>query len=183
MAFWLPSGWVTPVEPTNMPGLMSAIVDFTIATNSGLSVTVSFSSAPSRFLTTYTGPSTRSMVPRIRTVSCADAGKAMQIKAKLKAASVRCTIPYMMTSRILTPDFGDGLPATPPTPGYSGIKAGNWLLGSCRAATVRKRLFDVDSCILDQLAPALFLATHISIEFLRRARDHDEPLIHGQLLE
>ena len=52
MAFWLPSGCVIPVEPTNMPGLMSAIVDFTIATYRRVSVTVSFSSAPSRFLTT-----------------------------------------------------------------------------------------------------------------------------------
>src|ERR1700730_2977265 len=46
-AFWLPSGCVIPVEPTNMPGLMSAIDDFTIATNSGLSVTVNLTSAPS----------------------------------------------------------------------------------------------------------------------------------------
>jgi hypothetical protein len=29
----------------------------------------------------------------MRTVSCADAGKAMQIKAKLAAASVRCIVP------------------------------------------------------------------------------------------
>jgi hypothetical protein len=33
------------------------------------------------------------MVPRTRTVSCADAGNAMQIKAKLAAASVRCIMP------------------------------------------------------------------------------------------
>jgi hypothetical protein len=34
----------------------------------------------------------RSMVPRMRTVSCADAGKMMQIKAKL-AANMRCIVP------------------------------------------------------------------------------------------
>ena len=56
MAFWLPSGCVIPVEPTNMPGLMSAIDDFTIATNSGLSVTVNLTSAPSRFLITINRP-------------------------------------------------------------------------------------------------------------------------------
>ena len=72
-----------------MPGLMSAIVDFTIATKSGLSVTVSFTSAPSRFLTTKIGPSTRSNVPRMRTVSCADTGNAAHIKAKLPAANAR----------------------------------------------------------------------------------------------
>jgi hypothetical protein len=37
------------------------------------------------------------MVPRTRTVSCADAGTAMQIKAKLKAASVRGIIVDMGT--------------------------------------------------------------------------------------
>ena len=79
-----------------MPGLMSAIVAFTIATNSGLSVTVSFSSAPSRFLTTKTGPSTLSIVPRMRTVSCAEAGKATQTKAKQAAASVRGIMPDMV---------------------------------------------------------------------------------------
>jgi hypothetical protein len=32
------------------------------------------------------------MVPRIRTVSCAEAGKAMQVKAKLAAASMRWSV-------------------------------------------------------------------------------------------
>src|ERR1700727_1108164 len=72
-----------------MPGLISAVVAFTIATNSGLSVTVSFSSAPSRFLTTKTGPSMLSIVPRMRTVSCAEAGKATQTKARQAAARLR----------------------------------------------------------------------------------------------
>jgi hypothetical protein len=43
---------LVPAEPTNIPALMSAMVEGAIATNSGFSVTVSFSSAPSRFLTT-----------------------------------------------------------------------------------------------------------------------------------
>src|SRR5258708_26132242 len=110
MAFWLPSGCVIPVEPTNVPGLMSATVDFTHATNSGLSVTVNLASAPSRFLTTKIGPSTRSIVPRMRMVSCADAGATAQIMARLAAPSARrvrvCMVSSLSTitgSRPITP--------------------------------------------------------------------------------
>jgi len=41
-----------PAEPTNMPCLISVILDGTITTNMGLSVKLSLSSEPSRFLTT-----------------------------------------------------------------------------------------------------------------------------------
>ena len=51
IAFWVPSSCIIPAEPTNMPGLMSAMVAGAIATNSGGSLTVSFHSVPSRFLT------------------------------------------------------------------------------------------------------------------------------------
>ena len=64
---------IVPADPTNMPGLMSLILAGMIATNSGLSVTVSLTSDPSRVLTTKTGPSMRSTVPRTRTVSSAEA--------------------------------------------------------------------------------------------------------------
>src|SRR5882672_741427 len=50
------------------------------------------------------------MVPRTRTVSCADAGNAMQIKAKLAAASVRCIMPdiVFLPGFELTVEFSPG---------------------------------------------------------------------------
>jgi len=62
-------------EPTNMPCLMSAIVEGAIATYSGLSVTVSFN--PRRHGSDHINRTIdTSMVPRMRTVSsAAEAGK------------------------------------------------------------------------------------------------------------
>src|SRR5258708_27087199 len=50
------------------------------------------------------------MVPRTRRVSCADAGNAMQIKANLAAASVRCIMPdiVFLPGFELTDEFSPG---------------------------------------------------------------------------
>jgi len=41
-------------------------------------------------------------------------------------------------------------------------------------------LFDLDPGLLDHLAPPLFLAAHITIEFFRRPRHHDEAFIDAK---
>src|ERR1700722_14302471 len=52
----------------------------------------------------------------------------------------------------------------------------------CRAAT-SGLLVDLDPCVLDHPAPALFLAADVSIEFFRRTRDHDQPLVNTKPFE
>src|SRR3954451_14336685 len=47
----------------------------------------------------------------------------------------------------------------------------------------RAGLFRLYARILNYFAPVLFLAAKIAIEFFRRARNHNQPLIHAQLLE
>src|SRR3981081_3046941 len=49
--------------------------------------------------------------------------------------------------------------------------------------TAVPRLFDLDPCVLDHLAPAFFLATKVCIERFGRLRDHDEALVHAEPLE
>src|SRR5882757_7040722 len=119
------------------------------------------------------------MVPRMRTVSsAADAGVAMQIKAKLTVARARCTMPDIVVS----PIFGNVLPATPQIRIYSGRKRVKSPAG-CTAPQPEAWLFDFDPGVLDHLAPALFLAAHIPIKLLRGTRDHDEALIQPQPFE
>src|ERR1039457_3411332 len=73
-AFQLPSCSGSAVEPTNDPGLMSAIEALISATTLMLSAIFTFSISPSRALTVSIDPSTCSTVPRTRTgLSCADA--------------------------------------------------------------------------------------------------------------
>src|SRR5262249_2153824 len=60
-ALKLPSGCGMEVTPTKEPCLMSASDALTRAAIEGLSATVNFSSAPSRALITWMGPSTRSI--------------------------------------------------------------------------------------------------------------------------
>jgi len=68
----------------------------------------------------------------MRTVSsAADAGVAMQIKAKLTVARARCTMPDIVVS----PIFGNVLPATPQIRIYSSRKKGKEPRGLHRAAT------------------------------------------------
>src|SRR5664279_620756 len=117
----------------------------------------------------------RSMVPRIRTVSCAEAGKARQIEAKLKAASMR-VIPYIYD----LPDFRRVLSATPSISKYSSMKKPWKPRGPHRAAAEKEPLLDLDPGILDHLAPARFLAAHIAVEFLRRTRHHHQALVHAE---
>src|SRR5256885_3607289 len=44
-------------------------------------------------------------------------------------------------------------------------------------------LLHLDAGVLDHLAPALLFAAEIAVEFLRGRRDHDEPLVRGNLPE
>ena len=63
----MPSGCGIAAMPTNKPGLMSASVALTTPTATAFSASTILSSAPSRDLTTKTGLSMRSIVPRTRT--------------------------------------------------------------------------------------------------------------------
>src|SRR4051794_263279 len=183
IAFCTPSGCIMPAEPTNMPCLMSAMVEGTIATNSGLSVMVSFNSAPSRFLTTKTGPSMRSTVPRIRTVSWAAAGKTIETEMKLAAASTRRDMRNMFTSlnfewtasrfRYWDEAACRSTPLQPRQPAY--------IPGRLAAGT--RRLFRLDAGVLDHLPPVRLFAREIAVELRRRTGDHDQPLVDAELLE
>src|SRR5579864_2675939 len=44
-------------------------------------------------------------------------------------------------------------------------------------------LFNLDACVADHAAPAFLLSPDIAIELFRGTRDHDHPLIGGELLE
>src|SRR5262245_51343159 len=54
----------------------------------------------------------------------------------------------------------------------------------CNSATRNQpRSFDLDACALNHLAPTLFLAEEVAIQFLRWTRHHDQPLVDRELLE
>src|SRR5216684_1605253 len=118
----------------------------------------------------------RSMVPRMRTVSWAEAGKARQIEAKPMAARLRA-IPYICN----LPDFFDAFslqhPQSPIIPKRVWNREGH---AACNRPAP---LFDFDPGVLNHLAPARFLAAHIAVEFRRRTRHHHQALVDAQLLE
>src|SRR5579871_2747305 len=73
-------------------------------------------------------------------------------------------------------------------PRSSVIFRNNWLAGGSTTPTAADRLrrprsFDLDAHLLDQLAPAIFLALEIAVEFLGRLRDHDEAFVDAEPLE
>src|ERR1044072_1426966 len=62
---------------------MSASEALVSATTITLSGSLTFTSAPARVLITYVSPSTRSIAPRTRTVSCATAGSAKAVTSAI----------------------------------------------------------------------------------------------------
>src|SRR5260221_7803375 len=111
----------------------------------------------------------RSTAPRMRTVSCAETGRSMQMEKKLAAASTRRAMPDM-----------DILPV------FEWLVDGLVVEANAVYATPggqKYSLFRLDAGVLDHLAPARFLDLKIAIERLRRLRDHDEALVDAEFFE
>src|SRR5664280_208152 len=124
-AFQLPSCSGSAVEPTNDPGLMSAIEALISATTWMLSAIFTFSISPSRALTVSIDPSTCSTVPRTRTgLSCADADVTASIAAHVAPIIVHA---FMVLSSRKT--------GMPPLSG----RAPKWIVDHGGSASHRRR--------------------------------------------
>src|SRR5438105_11839833 len=100
-AFWLPSACGIPVTPTNEPGLTSESDALAIPTTGALSGNATLTSLPSRDLTNNVWPSTPSIVPRTRTVSCAHVAEAAKTSTKPATVAARRISLCMSPSRNL----------------------------------------------------------------------------------